>query len=77
MSDDKVSHTPEEQRSTDFVPADDWTTQWANYFRSVLGRTTEEELRQLKKARDDRNEEANCARCEKQRDYLLMYSRGT
>ncbi|KAI4282592.1 MAG: hypothetical protein L6R35_005362 [Caloplaca aegaea] len=74
MPDDKTSPAPEEQKFTGFVPGNDSKTRWGNYFRYLSGQMTQEGKRQMKIARDDREEEADCARCEKQRDYLLMYS---
>ncbi|KAI4137895.1 MAG: hypothetical protein L6R39_007060 [Caloplaca ligustica] len=74
MPDDKTSPTPQEQHNTGFVSGNDWTTRWGNNFRLASGQMTEEGMRQMKEARDDRNAEADCARCEKQRDYLLSYS---
>lgn len=75
MPDDKTSPTPQEQHNTGFVSGNDWTTRWGNNFRLASGQMTEEGMRQMKEARDDRNAEADCARCEKQRDYLLSYSK--
>ncbi|KAL8973661.1 MAG: hypothetical protein Q9197_002088 [Variospora fuerteventurae] len=74
MPDDKTSPAPEEQKFTGYVPGNDSKTRWGNYFRYLSGQMTQEGKRQMKIARDDREEEADCARCEKQRDYLLMYS---
>ena len=74
MSDEKLSNTPEEQQSTGYVPGDDFSNQWGNYFRRRFGRMTEEGALQWKLDRDERNREADCTRCEKHRDYLLMYS---
>lgn len=69
MPDDE-SQSLDEQQSTGYVPGD----AWGNRFRYTFGLMTDEGLLQRKQARDDRNEAADCARCEQSRDYLLMYS---
>ncbi|KAL8732029.1 MAG: hypothetical protein Q9166_002981 [cf. Caloplaca sp. 2 TL-2023] len=74
MPDDKASPTPEKQEDTGFVPGDDFSAKLTNYFRLALGRMSDDGARQWRKARDERNEEADCARCKKHRDYLLRYS---
>ncbi|KAI4230442.1 MAG: hypothetical protein L6R36_000071 [Xanthoria steineri] len=74
MSDDKASPSPNSHEDSGFVPGDDFTAQWINYFRLVFGRMTDDGERQWKKARDLRNEATDCAKCEKHRDYLLNYS---
>lgn len=71
MPDDQGSNTP---GNTGYVPGDGLSTRYANYFRLASGRMTEEAAQQWKLDRDERNKEADCARCEKHRDYLLMYS---
>ena len=75
MSNDKTSPSPDSQEDSGFVPGDDFTAQWINYFRLVFGRMTDDGERQWKKARDLRKEATDCAKCEKHRDYLLNYSR--
>lgn len=74
MPEDKESPTLGEQGDTGFTPGNGWLTRWGNHIRLAFGQITGEGMLQMKEARDDRNEEADCARCEKQRDYLLMYS---
>lgn len=74
MSDNSKLPAPEEQQNTGYTPGNDITTRWANNFRLISGQMTQEGKRQMKIARDDRKEEADCARCEKQREYLLSYS---
>ncbi|KAL8783941.1 MAG: hypothetical protein Q9213_004271 [Squamulea squamosa] len=74
MSDHQTSSSLENQQDTGFVPGDDFSAKWTNYFRLALGRMTDEGARQWKKARDERNEATDIARCEKHRDYLLAYS---
>ncbi|MCJ1473245.1 Mitochondrial inner membrane protease atp23 [Lambiella insularis] len=49
-------------------------TSWRTWFSILTGRTHHQELQRYAKAKDIRNEEADCKRCEKQRDYLLQYS---
>lgn len=74
MPDDRASSAPDEQQSTGYIPGGDISTRYGNYLRLAFGRMTEEGARQWKVDRDERNQEADCARCEKHRDYLLMYS---
>ena len=75
MSGDEKSPSPEIQGDSSFVPGDDFTAKWTNYFRLAFGRMTDDGYRQWKKARDLRSEASDCAKCEKDRDYLLSYSR--
>lgn len=75
MPDEQSSNTPERQQDTGYDSSEDWTAKWSNVFRLATGRMTDEGSLQWKKDRDDRNEEADCAKCEKNRDYLLQYSR--
>ncbi|KAI4207019.1 MAG: hypothetical protein LQ348_000706 [Seirophora lacunosa] len=63
MSDNSKLPAPEEQQNTGFTPGEDITTRWANNFRLFSGQMTQEGKRQMKIARDDRKEEADCARC--------------
>ncbi|KAL8704616.1 MAG: hypothetical protein Q9201_002202 [Fulgogasparrea decipioides] len=70
MPDDQASPAPESNKDTGFELGD----KWGNIYRLALGRVTDEGRRQWRNARDDRNEEADCAKCEKHRDYLLQYS---
>ncbi|KAI4198864.1 MAG: hypothetical protein LQ350_005013 [Teloschistes chrysophthalmus] len=73
MPDEQSSNTPERQQDTGYDSSEDWTAKWSNVFRLATGRMTDEGTLQWKKDRDDKNEEADCAKCEKNRDYLLQY----
>ena len=73
MSEDK-SNTAPESKDTGFRPGDDAGTRWRNTFTLLTGGMTPEGRQQYRKARDDHHEEADIARCEKYRDYLLSYS---
>ncbi len=48
---------------------------WQSWFSILSGQATDYERRQYKLARDAANEESDCKRCEKQRDWLLKYSK--
>lgn len=77
MPDDQgssTSNTPSDQDDIGYVPGGDFLTRYGNYFRLASGQMTEEGAKQWKIDRDERNKEADCAKCEKHRDYLLMYS---
>ncbi|KAL8695613.1 MAG: hypothetical protein Q9224_003296 [Gallowayella concinna] len=74
MPDNDPSPTPEKQKDNGFVPGDKYIARWTNYFRLLTDRMSYEGTLQWKKDRDIRNEKADCATCEKQRDYLLTYS---
>ncbi|KAL8854974.1 MAG: hypothetical protein Q9221_000170 [Calogaya cf. arnoldii] len=74
MSDDKPSPSSEIREDSRFVPGDGFVAKWTNYFRLYFDRMTYEEALKWKKARDLRSEAADCARCEKHKDYLLNYS---
>ena len=63
-----------ESNDTSFIPGDDGWTRWRNTITLLTGRMSPEGKQQYRKARDDHNEEADIARCEKYRDYLLSYS---
>ncbi|KAL9002814.1 MAG: hypothetical protein Q9188_004276 [Gyalolechia gomerana] len=63
MPDDQGSNTPGKQQSTGYVPGDGLSTRYGNYFRLASGRMTEEAAQQWKLDRDERNQEADCARC--------------
>lgn len=62
------------QKSTGFTPGDDILTHFRNIYAGITGKMTPEGVEQFRLARDLRNEEADCRRCESQRDYLLNYS---
>lgn len=59
---------------TGYVHGDDSTTRWRNIFSLLLGRMNEEGKAQYIKARDDRFEKADCDRCNKYKEHLLLYS---
>jgi len=69
------SQKPETAEPTGFIPGDDAGTRWRNWFAILTGKMNEKGLQQYVEARDIRNEEADCKRCEKQRDYLLQFSK--
>lgn len=60
---------------TGFIPGDDTWTQFKNIYSILTGKMSNEGMEQFRVARDDRNEVADCKRCEDQRDYLLQYSK--
>ena len=62
-------------KPTGYIPGDDAWTRWRNWFSILAGKMDQEGLEQYVRARDVRMEEADCKRCEKQRDYLLQYSK--
>ncbi|QKX58999.1 uncharacterized protein TRUGW13939_06128 [Talaromyces rugulosus] len=68
------SQAPVAPKDTGYTPGDGFFTQVKNILNIVSGRMTTEGKEQFRIARDDRNEEADCKRCEEQRDYLLRYS---
>ncbi|KAI9879440.1 MAG: Mitochondrial inner membrane protease atp23 [Pleopsidium flavum] len=61
-------------KDTGYTPGDDNFSRWRNVFAILTGSMTQEGKELYRVARDERNEEADCKRCEKQRDYLLQYS---
>lgn len=67
-------NTPVPSKDTGFTPGDDTWTQMKNMFSILTGNMTEEGKEQFLLARDIRNEESDCKRCEDQRDYLIKYS---
>lgn len=71
-SDDQKPNNP---KSTGFIPGDDAGTRWRNWYAVLTGKMNEKGREQYVEARDTRNEEADCKRCEKQRDYLLQFSK--
>ena len=73
MASSGESHPPD-PKNTGYTPGDDSWTKWRNIFSILTGNMTDEGKRQYKLARDDRNEKADCQKCEQQRDYLLQYS---
>ena len=68
------SPSPGGPKLTGYIPGDDAWTRWRNWFSILAGKMDQEGLEQYVCARDIRMEEADCKRCEKQRDYLLQYS---
>ena len=79
MSDDQTPSTTSSSSSTSSsetgytFTSDPWI-RWRNTFRYLTGQLTPEGNRQYKQGRDERYAEADCKRCEDQRDYLLQYS---
>lgn len=61
-------------KDTGYTPGDDTFTKWRNIFAFLSGSMTDQGKEQFRLDRDERNEESDCKRCEKQRDYLLQYS---
>ncbi|KAL8795890.1 MAG: hypothetical protein Q9182_007474 [Xanthomendoza sp. 2 TL-2023] len=75
MSENEASPAPKKQENNDLVPDDGFVAKWINYFHLALNPPmTFEEALQRKQARDKREEAADCAKCEKHRDFLLAYS---
>ncbi|EEH49226.2 mitochondrial inner membrane protease ATP23 [Paracoccidioides brasiliensis Pb18] len=68
------SGTVRPAKDTGFTPGDDIWTQMKNMFSILTGKMTDEGREQFLLARDIRNEEIDCKRCEDQRDYLIKYS---
>ena len=62
-------------KDTGYTPGEDGFTRWRNWFSLITGQMTHEGKEQYRKAANLRHEEADCKRCEKQRDYLLSYSK--
>ena len=73
MSSDQSTEKPE-IKDTGCRPGDDAWTKWRNTFALLSGGLTAEGKQQYRRARDDHNEDSDCQRCEKHRDYLLSYS---
>ena len=69
------SQQPDSPGSTGYVPGEDAGTRWRNWFAILTGKMDKKGLQQYVEARDIRNEEADCKRCEKQKDYLLQFSK--
>ncbi|KAF3491142.1 metalloprotease ATP23 [Arthroderma uncinatum] len=61
-------------KSNGFIPGDDILTHFRNIYAGITGKMTPEGVQQFMLARDLRNEEADCKRCETQKEYLLNYS---
>jgi inner membrane protease ATP23 len=59
---------------TGYRPGEDSYSRWRNIFSILTGQMTPEGKERFRLDRDLRNEEADCKRCEKQRDYLFKYS---
>ena len=73
MADEGEPQRPNAQ-DTGFIPGDDFRTRWKNTVSLLTGRLTPEGVKQYEKARDDRYEASDCAKCETQKGYLLQYS---
>ena len=73
MADAEASTSPVAE-DTGYIPGDDGYTKWRNWFSLLTGKMTVQGQEQYRIARDERMEEADCKRCEKQRDFLLQYS---
>lgn len=73
MSEDQTSSKPTPE-NTGYTPPDEKYARWRNIFAILTGTMTDEGKEQFRKEREDLNEEADCKRCEQQRDYLLQYS---
>ncbi|KAI9780075.1 MAG: Mitochondrial inner membrane protease atp23 [Geoglossum umbratile] len=65
---------PRTPKDTGYRPGNDSFSKWHNVFSILTGQMTPEGREQYRLARDLRNEEADCRRCEEQRDYLFKYS---
>ncbi|MCJ1237331.1 Mitochondrial inner membrane protease atp23 [Varicellaria rhodocarpa] len=61
-------------KDTGYTPGGDSSARWRNFFSLITGNMSDKGKKLYRIARDDRMEEADCKRCEKQRDYLLQYS---
>ena len=72
---DSAPSSPGSPENTGYIPGDDAWTRWRNWFSILTGKMDQEGLEQYVRARDIRMEVADCKRCEKQRDYLLQYSK--
>ncbi|KAK2750694.1 Mitochondrial inner membrane protease atp23 [Myotisia sp. PD_48] len=68
------SDAADKPQPTGFIPGDDLWTQFRNVYAGITGKMTPEGVQQFRLARDIRNEEEDCKRCESDRDYLLNYS---
>ena len=68
------SKKPGEPNSTGYTPGDETFTRLRNWFVLLMGNMNQEGIEQYANDIDLRNEEADCKKCEKRRDYLLQYS---
>ena len=66
--------TSSDTKDTGYTPGNDGFTRWRNWFSLLTGNMSEQGKGLYRAARDERMEEADCKRCESQRDYLLQYS---
>jgi inner membrane protease ATP23 len=57
-----------------YTPGDSFANTWRNIFSYLTGKMNLEGQVQFRNAKELKNEEADCKRCEDQRDYLLQYS---
>lgn len=63
-----------EKPDTGFVSGDDTWTQFKNIYSILTGKMSPDGIEQFRLARDIRNEEADCKRCDEQKEFLLQYS---
>ncbi|MCJ1307402.1 Mitochondrial inner membrane protease atp23 [Agyrium rufum] len=59
---------------TGYTPGDDTWTRWRNLASILTGQMNDAGIEAYREEASKRNEAADIARCEKQRDYLLQYS---
>ncbi|CAI7586600.1 unnamed protein product [Penicillium manginii] len=57
-----------------FVSGDDTWTQFKNIYSILTGKMSPDGIEQFRLTRDIRNEEADCKRCDEQKEFLLQYS---
>ena len=57
-----------------YTAGSDSFTRWRNWFSLLTGQMNGKDVEQYRIDRDHRMEEADCKRCESNRDYLLQYS---
>ena len=62
------------QGTATFLPSDTYTNRFKNLFNMLTGQMSEPGAKQYWSDADQRYAAIDCARCEKQRDYLLQYS---
>jgi mitochondrial inner membrane protease ATP23 len=71
---DPTSPTSRSPNGTGYTPGETFQTKWSNIFNILAGRMSDEGKEQFRLAKDIKNEEADCKRCEGFRDYLFSYS---
>ncbi|KAL4935151.1 hypothetical protein BDV06DRAFT_217635 [Aspergillus oleicola] len=74
MSSTSQPPAPDKGSAIKFQPGDDTFTHWRNIFNILTRRMPDEEIEKFRVARDLRNEEADCKRCDEQKVFLLNYS---